>query len=179
MFERILLLIFIPFILLAAESPDPGIGILSHIILEGNDGSYADGGRWDSTILQGKITLLVYFDPDERDKGEIFMPTLEAFERDLDFGQFQTILIINLEATLIPGFLIKTVIKGQAKNHPKRNYIFDDNSVLVKSWELEDNEYNTLVIDEKSRVIYSHSGKWREGEILILDSLIRSRVRRN
>ena len=42
------------------------------------------------------ITLLVYFDPDERDKGKIFMSTLEAFERDLDlctgtgFSAFKT-----------------------------------------------------------------------------------------
>ncbi len=162
-----------------AESPDQGTQILQQIILERDNGSYANGKRWDSSILQGKITLLVYFDPDERDKGKIFMPTLEAFEEDLDFSQFQTILIVNLKATLIPGFLIKTVIKGQAKDHTKRNYVFDNNSVLVKSWKLTDNEYNTLVIDEVSRVIYSHSGEWEDGEILILNSLIRSHVRRN
>ncbi|MEA1910497.1 MAG: YtfJ family protein [Spirochaetota bacterium] len=172
-------LIVIPLVFLTAESHDLTKKILPHIILESDDGSYADGRIWDSSVLQGKITLLVYFDPDERKKGEIFMPTLEAFERDLDFSQFQTILIVNLKATLIPGFLIKTVIKGQAKDHPKRNYIFDDNSVLVKNWRLGDDEYNTLVTNEAGRVIYSHSGKWKEGEISIMDSLIRSLVRRN
>ena len=138
----LILLIVIPLVLLTAKPPASTIRPLPHLVLEGKDGSYADGSRWDSSSLQGKITLLVYFDPDERDKGKIFMPTLEAFERDLDFSQLQTILIVNLKATLIPGFLIKVVIKSQAKDHPKRNYIFDDT-------------YNTLVINEESRVIYS------------------------
>jgi len=177
-YSAFIVLIIIPIVLLTAESPDPETRILPHIILEGNNGSYANGKRWDSSILQGMITLLVYFDPDERDKGKIFMSTLEAFEKDLDFNQFQTILVVNLKATLIPGFLIKAAIKGQVKDHPKRNYIFDNNLVLVKNWELDNNEYNTLVINEESRVIYNHSGKWKEGEILIIDSLIRSHVRR-
>ena len=130
-YTAFIVLIVIPLIFLTAESLSSKIKTLPYIILEGDNGSYANGNRWDSSILQGKITLLVYFDPDERDKGKIFMPTLEAFERDLDFSQFQTILIVNLKATLIPCFLIKTVIKGQAKDHPGRNYVFDDNSVLV------------------------------------------------
>ena len=160
----------------AAQPSDPAIQNLPHIVLEGKNGSYADGRRWDSAILQGKITLLVYFDPDERDKGGIFIPTLEAFERDLDFSKFQTMLIVNLGATPIPGFLIKAAIRNQSKDHPKRNYIFDGKSVLVQNWGLADNEYITLVINEKSRVIFSHTGKWEEDEILILDSLIRSLV---
>ena len=178
-YTAFIVLILIPFVFLTAESPVSTIKILPQIILDGKDGSCPNGQRWDSSILQGKTTLLVYFDPDERDKGEIFMPTLEAFERDLDFSQFQTVLIVNLKATIIPGFLIRTVIKSQAKDNLKRNYVFDNNSVLVKTWKLDDNEYNTLVIDKESRVIDRHSGKWKEGEILILDSLIRSHVRRN
>ena len=176
-FITFLVLIFVPFIFLSAESSASTTRILPLIALEGDDGSYANGDRWDSSMLQGKITILVYFDPDERGKGQIFMPTLEAFERDLDFSQFQILLIVNLKATWIPDLLIKAAINSQAIAHPKRNYIFDDNSVLVKRWGLDDDEYNTLVINEESRVIYSHSGKWKEGEISIMDSLIRLHVK--
>ena len=173
-FTIFIVLNIIPLVFLIAQPSDSPIPNLQHIILEGKNGSYADGRRWDSSILQGKITLLVYFDPDERDKGKIFMPILEAFERDLDFSKFQTIFIVNLESTLIPSILIKAAIRSQSKNHLERNYIFDGKSVLVQNWGLDENEYITLVINEKSRVVFSHTGKWKEGEILILDSLIRS-----
>ena len=178
-FIAFIVLIVVPFIFLSAESPASTTGILPRITLEGDDGSYANGDRWDSSMLQGKITMLVYFDPDEKSKGEIFMPTLEAFERDLDFSRFQTLLILNLKATWIPNVLIKALINSQVTAHPKRNYVFDNNSVLVKRWGLDDDEYNILVINEESRVIYSHSGKWKEGEISIMDLLIRSHVKRH
>lgn len=178
-FSVILVFILAPLVALAADSFNSPPIALPQIILEGDDGSYANGKRWDSSILLGKITLLVYFDPDKRESGKIFMPTLEAFERDLDFSTFQTILIVNLKATLIPGFLVRGAIKSQAKDHPTRSYIFDGNSVLVRTWALHDNEYNTLVINEEGRVIYRHSGEWEEGEIIVMDSIIRSHVKRN
>ena len=178
-FIAFIVLNFVPFIFLSAESPVLTTKILPRISLEDDKGSYANGDRWDSAMLQGKITMLVYFDPDEKSKGEIFMPTLEAFERDLDYNHFQILLIVNLKATWIPDLLIKAAINSQVKSYPQRNYLFDNNSVLVKRWNLDDNEYNALVIDEESRVIYSHSGKWEEGEILIIDSLIRSHVKRH
>ncbi len=173
-FTIFMVLNIVPLVLSAAQTSDSLIQNLPHIILEGKNGGYADGGKWDSSVLQGKITLLVYFDPDERDKGEVFMPTLEAFERDLDFRKFQTMLIVNLKSTRIPGFLIKSAIKRQSKDHPKRNYIFDAESVLVQNWGLADNEYITLVIDEKSRVVFYHTGRWKEDEIAVLASLVRS-----
>jgi len=175
-FTIFIVLNIISLALLVAQPSDSPILNLSHIVMEGKNGSYADGGKWDSSILKGKITLLVYFDPDERDKGEIFMPTLEAFEQDLDFSKYQTMLIVNLEATIIPSFLIKAAIRSQMKDHPERNYIFDDKSVLVQKWGLPENEYTTLVINEESRVVFSHTGEWKEGEILVLNALIRSLV---
>ena len=113
-FTTFIVLIAIPLVFLTAESPASTIRILPHIILEGDDGSYANGKRWDSSVLQGKITLLVYFDPDERDKGKIFMPTLEAFERDLDFSQFQTILIVNLKAPEVQQIELNVGVKDDA-----------------------------------------------------------------
>ncbi len=173
-FTIFMVLNVVPLLLSAAKPSDSPIQNLPHIILEGKNGGYADGRRWDSSVLQGKITLLVYFDPDERDKGEVFMPTLEAFERDLDFRKFQTMLIVNLKSTCIPGFLIKAAIKNQSKEHPKRNYIFDSKSVLAQDWGLADNEYITMVINEESRVVFYHTGRWEEDEIAVLDSLVRS-----
>ena len=74
--SALILIVFIPLVLLMAESSDPLTQILQHIILEGNNGSNVNGNKWDSSILKGKITLLVYFDPDERDNGKIFMLNL-------------------------------------------------------------------------------------------------------
>lgn len=150
---------------------------LPPITLEGDNGSYYSGGTWSSSTLQGRTTMLMYVDPDEKGKGELFKPAIEAFEKELDFSTFQILVIINLNATWKPDFLIKSLMKSKITTYPKRTYILDSNSVLVKKWGLNDNEYNTLVINDKSEVIYSHSGEWKEGEIAKVNALIRSQLK--
>jgi predicted transcriptional regulator len=147
------------------------------ISLADENGGYYNGEAWDSSILQGKTTLLMYVDPDENSKGEVFKPSIEAFEEELDFRKFQILVIINLQATWKPIFMIRSFMKNKVTDFPKRTYVLDNNSVLVKKWGLTDNEYNTLVIDRESKVVYSHSGIWKKDEITQIDRLIRSQVK--
>ncbi len=150
---------------------------LSPITLEGKQGGYYDGTTWKSSMLEGKTTMLMYVDPDEKSKGEVYKPTIEALEKDLDFNKFQIVVILNLKATWKPNAVIEMLLKKKSKNYPKRIYVLDKDSILVKEWKLADNEYNTLVINKESKVIYSHSGKWKEGEMSEIDTLIRSEVK--
>jgi len=150
---------------------------LSPITLEGKKGGYYDGTTWNSSMLKGKTTMLMYVDPDEKGKGEVYKPTIEALEKDLDFNKFQILVILNLNATWKPNAVIEMLLKKKSKNYPKRIYVLDKDSILVKQWKLPDNEYNTLLINKESKVIYSHSGKWKEGEISKIDRLIRSEVK--
>jgi predicted transcriptional regulator len=147
------------------------------ISLADENGGYYNGEAWDSSILQGKTTLLMYVDPDENSKGEVFKPSIEAFEEELDFRKFQILVIINLQATWKPIFMIRSFMKNKVTDFPKRTYVLDNNSVLVKKWGLTENEYNTLVVDGESKVVYSHSGIWKKDEITQIDRLIRSQVK--
>ena len=119
----------------------------------------------------------MYVDPDEKSKGEVFKPTIEAFEKDLDFDKFQILVILNLDATWKPDFVIRTMMKSKLTDYPKRIYILDTGSVLVKKWGLTDNAYNTVIINDKRKVIYSHSGEWEDGEMTQVDALVRSEVK--
>ena len=150
---------------------------LSAITLEGDNGGYYNGTSWDSSVLNGKTTMLMYVDPDEKSKGELFKPTIEAFEKELDFDKFQILVILNLNATWKPDALIKKMMGGKIEEYPKRTYILDTNSALVKNWNLPDDEYNTLVINAESEVIYVHAGEWNDDEMKQIDRLIRTNVK--
>ena len=149
---------------------------LQEISIEGNDGGYYNGDSWNSSMLKGKTTMLMYVDPDEKNKGEVFKPIIEKFEKDLDFNKFQIVVVLNLNATWKPNALIKSLMKSKLTDYPKRIYILDNNSVLVKKWGLNDNEYNTLVINKDAEVIYSHSGNWDKEAMRKIDSIIRQEV---
>jgi hypothetical protein len=149
---------------------------LSKMVIEGDNGGYYNGKAWDSEMLKGKTTMLMYVDPDEKGKGEPFKPTIEGFERDLDFDTFQILVIINLNATWKPDALIKKMMKSKVDTYNKRTYILDAKSVLVKGWGLPDDEYNTLIIDKEGKVIYQHAGDWDDQQMKEVDTLVRHNV---
>ena len=149
---------------------------LKNISIGGSNGGYFNAGTWNSSMLNGMTTMIMYVDPDESAKGEDFKPFIERFEQDLDFNTFQILVILNLNATWKPNSLIETLLKEKANSYPKRKYILDKNSVLVKKWNLIDDEYNVLVVDSNSKVIYSHSGKWNQKEITKANSIIRTNI---
>jgi len=150
---------------------------LSALTIEGDNGGYYAGEAWNSSMLKGKTTMLMYVDPDERSKGEAFKPTIAGFEKDLDFSKFQIVVVINLNATWKPNAVIRKMMKSKVEENPKRIYVLDVNSALVKSWGVTDDEYNTMVINDNGQVIYSHSGEWKDTEMDKINTLIRSTVK--
>ena len=150
---------------------------LTNVTLEGKTGGYFTGGAWHSSMLKGKTTMLMYVDPDEKGKGEVFKPTIEKLEREIDFKKFQIVVILNLGATWKPNFLIKKLSESKLKDYPKRIYVFDKQSVLSQKWGLKDNAYNVVVIDGSMKPVYSHSGKWEKEDIKKIDTLIRAHTK--
>ena len=149
---------------------------LPHVVLDKDNGSYVKGGAWDSSMLQGKTTLLMYVDPDEKSKGEVFKPTIEAFEKELDFSKFQILVIINLNATWKPNALIEKLLQNKMEDYPQRIYVMDKESVLVKKWKMNDDEYNVLVVNPQAKVLFSHSGEWKKEDMNKVDKLVRKTV---
>jgi len=150
---------------------------LPTIVLEGENGGYYNETAWNSEMFKGKTTLLMYVDPDEKSKGEVFKPTIEAFEKELNFDTFQIVVIINLGATWKPDALIRTMMKSKITDYPKRTYVLDVNSALVKGWSLPDDEYNTLVLNKEGKVVYQHAGSWDEKQMKKADAVVRSLVK--
>ena len=171
------LLLILPLLLTSLFAEVDTTKPLPTLVLEGDTGSFYDGSSWSSDMLKGKTTMLMYVDPDEKSKGEAFKPTIEAFEKDLDFDKFQILVIINLNATWKPDAIIKMMMKSKVDTYPKRTYILDAKSVLVKGWNLPDDEYNTIIIDQNAKVLYQHAGDWDEAQMTKVDTLVRSEVK--
>ena len=149
---------------------------LSNAVLDKDDGGYVKGGAWNSSMLEGKTTLLMYVDPDEKSKGEVFKPTIEAFEKELNFSKFQILVILNLHATWKPNVIIEKLLKNKMEEYPQRIYVVDKESVLVKKWKMNDDEYNVHVLDPQAKVLFSHAGEWKKEDMIKADKLVRKTV---
>jgi predicted transcriptional regulator len=67
------------------------------IVSDGDNGGKTDGSAWSSKMLKGKVHILFYVDPDERDLNEPLSQALK--KRQFDRKKYASVAMINLAAT--------------------------------------------------------------------------------
>src|SRR4030042_7185676 len=137
-------------------------------------GGRLDGTPWSSAELQGKVSVLFYVDPDEKDTNNDASEALnkEKFPDD----KYQSFGIINMAATWLPNFAISSALKEKQKRYPKTIYVRDYKKVLVKAWNIADDSSDVLAFDKKGVLIFRKAGKLTAAEIQTLLKVIREHL---
>jgi len=144
--------------------------IPSKVELREKLGGRLDGKPWSSEELQGKVHVLFYVDPDEKDTNN---DASEALDREkFSSDKFQSVGIINMAATWLPNFAISSAVKDKQKRYPKTIYVRDYKRVLVSAWKIADDSSNVLAFDKKGKLIFRKDGKLTEEEIQTLIKVI-------
>ena len=91
------------------------------IELKDKIGGRLDGSPWSSDELKGKVHVVFYVDPDEKDLNNDASEALsdENFSPD----DFQSLAIINMAATWLPKFAISSSLKKKQKKYPNTLYL--------------------------------------------------------
>jgi YtfJ family uncharacterized protein len=137
-------------------------------------GGRLDGTPWSSEELQGKVHVLFYVDPDEKDTNNDASEALDRKKFSSD--KFQSVGIINMAATWLPNFAISSAIKDKQKRYPKTIYVRDYRRVLVSAWKIADDSSNVLAFDKKGKLIFRKDGKLTVEEIQTLIKVIRDHL---
>ncbi len=137
-------------------------------------GGRLDGTPWTSAELQGKVSVLFYVDPDEKDTNNDASEALnkEKFSED----KYQSFGIINMAATWMPNFAISSALKDKQKRYPKTIYVRDYKKVLVKAWNIADDSSDVLAFDKKGQLIFRKDGKLTVEDIKTLIKVIREHL---
>jgi YtfJ family uncharacterized protein len=169
-------LIFILTVLIisqAAQAVEIG-EVPSKVELKEKLGGRLDGKPWSSEELQGKVYVLFYVDPDEKDTNN---DASEALNREkFSSDKFQSVAIINMAATWLPNFAISSSLKEKQKRYPSTIYVRDNKKVVVNAWKIADDSSNVLAFDKQGRLIFRKDGKLTEGDIKMLLGLIRDHL---
>ena len=137
-------------------------------------GGRLDGAPWSSTELQGKVYVLFYVDPDEKDTNN---EASDALDREkFPSEKFQSVGIINMAATWLPNFAISSALKDKQKRYPKTIYVRDYKKVLVNAWKIADDSSNVFAFDKKGKLIFRKDGKLTAEEIQTLIKVIRDHL---
>ncbi len=142
----------------------------STVVIEGENGGNVNGKAWDSSMLKGKIYTLFYVDPDEKDLNNPLADALKA--RKFDRKKVNSVAIINLAATWLPNIVIEAKLKDKQKKFPNTLYVKDKKKVLVKEWNLADDNSDILIFNQKGKLIYKKFGEVSASEIKKVIALI-------
>ena len=137
-------------------------------------GGRLDGTAWSSEELEGKVYVLFYVDPDEKDTNNEASDALDREKFPSD--KFQSVGIINMAATWLPNFAISSGLKDKQKRYPRTIYVRDYKKVLVNAWKIADDSSNVLVFDKTGRLIFRKDGKLTSEEIQALIKVIRDHL---
>jgi YtfJ family uncharacterized protein len=137
-------------------------------------GGRLDGKPWSSEELKGKVHVLFYVDPDEKDTNN---ETSEALDKEkFPSEKFQSVAIINMAATWMPNFAISSSLKEKQEKYPRTLYVRDYKKVLVQEWKLTDDSSDILAFDKSGKVIFRKDGKLTPEEIQTLLKVIKENL---
>ena len=142
--------------------------------LKGDLGGRLDGSPWSSEEFRGKVHVLFYVDPDEKDLNNDASEALrkENFPRD----KFQSYAIINMAATWLPNFAISSSLKDKQKLYPNTIYVRDYKKVVVKDWQISDDNSDVLAFDKQGKLIFRKDGKLDSEDIKKLLQVVRDHL---
>lgn len=144
------------------------------VVLSDKLGGRLDESQWSSKELNGKVHVIFYVDPDEKDLNN---DTSEALKKEkLPRNKYQSFAIINMAATWLPNFAISSSLKEKQKRYPTAIYVRDYDKVLVKAWGISDNNSDILAFDKQGKLIFRKDGKLSGEDIKKLIQVIRAHL---
>lgn len=144
------------------------------ILLEYGDGQKVEGGAFTTDSMKGKLAVLFYVDPDEKDTNEPFAEALRKKNFSLD--KYSSFAVINMAATWLPNFAIAGSLKEKQKKYPRTVYAMDMKKKFVKEWGLGDDASVIVIMDKDGKVLYRHDGKLDDAEIKKAISVIEANL---
>jgi hypothetical protein len=139
--------------------------------LKGDVGGRLDGTAWSSHELKGKVHVLFYVDPDEKDLNN---DASEALDKEkFPAEKFASVAVINMAATWLPNFVISSSLDEKQKRYPRTIYVRDLKKALVRAWKIADDNSDVLAFDADGRLIFRKDGKLNADEIRQLLKVIK------
>jgi predicted transcriptional regulator len=142
---------------LTAGKTAPSVSISGYL-----GGYVKDSSEFKVEDLKGKMQIIWYVDPDEKDLNEYAVEELRSasFPKEI----VGSVAIINFDATVIPNFILGGVIEDSQKENKNTIYVKDMEKTFIKEWGLKDNSSNVIVLAEDLKVLYWFGGKLNKEE---------------
>ena len=128
----------------------------------------------DHPQFKGKVLYIAYVDPDEKDTNNHVEDALKK-ERDsggLDKTRYEGFGIVNLKASMMPNFLIKSAIKSKQEK-TGAIILLDLDYTILNLWGLKNDSSDVVVLDKERICRYVYNGKLPPEELAKMIQIIK------
>jgi predicted transcriptional regulator len=132
------------------------------VVLSDKSGEKLNGGGWNSNVIGGKVTVVMYVDPDKNSSNEHVEKAIRDHYTRKDIKVFG---VVNTEATFIPNFMLRRRLSAKQNRNPLVDLVLDYERVLEKKWGLLDDRYNVMVFDKEGTLFFLKEGVLSESEV--------------
>ena len=124
--------------------------------------------------FKGKVLYIAYVDPDEKDTNNHVEDTLKK-EREsggLDKARYEGFGIVNLKASNLPNFIIKSSIKSKQEK-TGAVILLDYDYTILNLWGMKNDSSDVLVVDKERICRYVFKGKLPQEELVKMIQIIK------
>jgi uncharacterized protein len=128
----------------------------------------------DHPQFKGKVLYVAYVDPDEKDTNNHVEDALKK-EKDsggLDKTRYEGFGIVNLKASIMPNFLIKSAIKSKQEKTGAL-ILLDYDYTILNLWGVKNDSSDVVVLDKERICRYVYNGKLPQEELKKMIQIIK------
>ena len=135
-------------------------------------GKLVDGGGLGRVIGSKVRNNSILRDPDEADLNNAASEALK--NANLPADQVRSVAVINMDATLLPNFLVQGKLEDKQEEYQNTLYVMDYQKVLVNEWGLGDHNNDVVIFDKQGKVLFSVDGQLNQSQIQEMLAAVKS-----
>jgi predicted transcriptional regulator len=124
--------------------------------------------------FQGKVLYIAYVDPDEKDTNNHVEDALKKEKESgaLDKARYEGFGIVNLKASGLPNFIIKSSIKSKQEK-TGAIILLDYDYAILNLWGVKNDSSDVVVLDKERICRYIFNGKLPPEELAKMIKIIK------
>ena len=127
----------------------------------------------DSSQYKGKVVVVFYADPGSKDLNNELQNALKAAREagTLDKKNYEGLGVVNVKDSIVPNFVLRSIIKSK-QEETKAIILIDPDYSVLNLWGLTRKTSNIIMLDKQRVCRYLYKGKVPEADIAKVIALI-------
>jgi predicted transcriptional regulator len=127
----------------------------------------------DSTQYKGKVVIVFYGDPGSKDLNNDLQNALKAAREagTLDKKNYEGLGVVNVKDSIVPNFVLRSIIKSK-QEETKATILIDPDYTVLNLWSLTKKTSNIIMLDKQRVCRYIYKGKVPAADIAKIIALV-------